>query len=155
MRALAALAVSAALIAGCGGGSGSGDPKAPPPKPSDAVASGEAVIRGWTEAIYRGDFERAARYFAKDAIVQQSETIYLRTHRDAVAFGLSLPCRAKVTSIKPEPRGVLLASFKLFPGLAGTCPQGGSARVRFYIRHGLIETWRQLPEAPQPKGQSV
>ena len=151
MRLVAALLAAAALIAGCGGGSD--DPK-PAPKPGD-TASGETVIRGWTEAMYRGDFEKAARYFAKDAIVQQVETIYLRTHEDAVAFGRSLPCRAKVTSIEPEPRGVLLASFELFPGIGGTCPDGGNARVRFFIRKGLIESFHQLPDKPKPKGQSI
>jgi hypothetical protein len=144
---------AAALIAGCGGGSDDQTP-APTPKPR-GVASGATVIRGWTQAMYRGDFDKAARYFAKDAIVQQVETIYLRTHEDAVAFGRSLPCRAKVTSIKPEPRGVLLASFELFPGIGGTCPDGGNARVRFYIRNGLIESFHQLPDKPKPKGQSI
>ena len=67
-----------------------------------AAPSGDEVIRGWTKAMYDGDYDRAARYFAKDAIIQQVETIYLRTHEDAVAWGRSLPCRAKVTGIKRE-----------------------------------------------------
>jgi hypothetical protein len=79
----------------------------------------------------------------------------LTTHIKALAFNLSLPCRAKVTGVKQEPRGVLLASFKLFPGRGGLCAKGGTARVRFFIRHGKIETWRQLPEAPTPQGQST
>jgi hypothetical protein len=152
VRRAAAVLVAAALIAGCGGG-GSKDAQKPAPAPN--VADGQAVIRGWTEAIYKSDFEKAARYFAKDAIVQQSETIYLRTHQDAVAFGLSLPCRAKVTSITSEPHGVLLASFKLFPGVGGSCPAGGNARVRFFIRKGLIESFRQLPDKPTPHGESI
>jgi hypothetical protein len=150
-----ALVVTAAALAGCGGGSvdvKSGP--APPPKPDDTT-TGAAVIRGWTEAMYKGDYDRAARYFATDALVQQVETIVLRTHEDAVAFGRSLPCRAKVTSIKQEKNGVLLATFDLFPGVAGTCPEGGNARVRFFIRKGKIETWHQLPDLPTPQGQST
>lgn len=147
-KAILILAVAAALaaaLAGCGGGNA--DPKPAPP-------TGEAVIHAWTEAMYRGDYDKAARYFAKDALVQQVETIVLRTHEDAVAFGRSLPCRAKVTSIKAEKNGVLLATFDLFPGVGGTCPDGGNARVRFFIRKGMIETFHQLPDQPTPPGQT-
>jgi hypothetical protein len=152
-RAAPAMLAVLSLAAGCGG---SGNPPQPSPPPAPAQSlSGASVIRGWTEAMYKGDYERAARFFATDAIVQQVTTIVLRTHEDAVAFGRSLPCRAKVTGIVPQPKGVLLASFKLFPGVSGTCAGGGNARVRFFIRHGRIETWRQLPDAPQPPGQSI
>jgi hypothetical protein len=157
-RAALVLAVLAVVVAsGCGGSDGGSTTAAgpsPPPKPPAAL-SGQAVIRGWTKATYDGDYDRAARFFANDAVVQQADTIILRTHEDAVAFGRSLPCRAKVTGIEREPKGVLLASFDLFPGRGGTCPGGGSARVRFFIRRGKIESWRQLPDAPTPPGQSI
>jgi hypothetical protein len=143
VKRLALLLALAAFAAGCGGGGKSETP------------SGEDVIRGWTEAMYKGDFDKAADYFAGDAIVQQQVTILLRTHEDAVEWGSSLPCRAKVTSVRPRPHGVLLASFELFPGRGGTCARGGSARVLFFIREGHIETWHQLPEAPQPEGQEI
>jgi hypothetical protein len=116
---------------------------------------GESVVRGWTEALYKGQYERAAKYFARGAIVQQSQTVVLTTHIKALAFNLSLPCRAKVTAVEQEPHGALLASFKLFPGPGGTCARGGIARVRFFIRRGKIEAWRQLPQAPTPPGQTV
>jgi hypothetical protein len=138
----------ALAVAGCGGT----DKQSPPPHKS---LPGESVVRGWTEALYKGQYERAANYFARGAIVQQSQTVVLTTHVKALAFNLSLPCRAKVTSVKQEPRGVLLAAFKLFPGRGGLCAKGGTARVRFFIRHGKIESWRQLPEAPTPQGQST
>jgi hypothetical protein len=141
--ALAAVVV----LAGCGGSSDGTPPK---PEPSRA----EAVIRGWTEAVYDGDYDRAADFFAGDAVVQQQGTIILRTHEDAKAFSKSLPCRAKVTSIERERRGALLASFDLFPGKAGTCPEGGNARVRFFVRGGRIEAWRQLPESPEAPSQT-
>jgi hypothetical protein len=141
----AALAVAAA---GCGGSS------EPSPPPAHKLLPGEAVVRGWTEALYNGQYRRAARYFARGAIVQQSRTVVLSTYIKALAFNLSLPCRAKVTGVTQEPGRVLLASFKLFPGRGGLCARGGTARVRFFIRHGKIESWRQLPQAPAPPGQS-
>jgi hypothetical protein len=144
--------VLAVVVAGCGGGSGKSDPS---PPPAQKTLPGESVVRGWTEALYEGQYKRAANYFARGAIVQQSQTVVLTTHIKALAFNLSLPCRAKVTGVKQEPRGVLLASFKLFPGRGGLCAKGGTARVRFFIRHGKIESWRQLPEAPTPQGQST
>jgi hypothetical protein len=154
--ALVAVLVGLA-IGGCGGSddskTGAGNP---PPKPAPSPAAADAaVIRGWTRATYAGNYERAGSYFAPGAIVQQAETFVLGTHQDAVSFSRSLPCRAKVTGIERESRGVLLASFDLFPGRDGRCPKGGSARVRFGIHHGLIEAWHQLPEAPAPEGQST
>ena len=153
MRRAAALALALAALGGCGG-SGGGDGSTTVAHPAPAP-SGDGVIRGWTKAIYDGDYDRAARYFADGAIVQQATTVVLRNHADAVAFGRSLPCRAKVTGIAREKNGVLLASFDLFPGRGGTCAGGGKARVRFFIRRGRIEVWRQLPDAPTPPGQSV
>ena len=143
--------VLAVVVAGCG----SSTKPSPPPQVVHKALPGESVVRGWTEALYNGQYERAANYFARGAIVQQSQTVVLTTHVKALAFNLSLPCRAKVTGVKQEPRCVLLASFKLFPGRGGQCAKGGTARVRFFIRHGKIETWRQLPEAPTPPGRST
>jgi hypothetical protein len=147
-----ATTVAVVAVAGCGGGS---EKHSPTPPQVHRPLPGESVVRGWTEALYKGQYERAANYFARGAIVQQSQTVVLTTHIKALAFNLSLPCRAKVTDVKQEPRGVLLASFKLFPGRGGLCAKGGTARVRFFIRHGKIESWRQLPEAPTPPGQST
>jgi hypothetical protein len=149
----AALIAAAVFVAGCGGGA-ENDHASPKPAPQNAEA--EAVIRGWTEALYRGEYERAANYFAPRAIVQQGRSFVLKTHDEAVFFGKTLPCRAKVTSIKAEPKkGTLLASFELFAGFAGTCSEGGTAKVRFYIRNGKIETWRQLRTPPTAPGQNA
>lgn len=153
----ALVAVLASLAIGaCGGSQGTNtDAGGPPPRARPAAAADEAVIRGWTRAVYRGDYERAGSYFAPGAIVQQAQTFVLGTRDEAVAFSRSLPCRAKVTGIERERNGVLLASFDLFPGRDGRCPTGGTARVRFGIHAGLIRAWRQLPEAPAPPGQST
>jgi hypothetical protein len=153
VRAWAAgLAVLAVFVSGCGGGGLSGAMKAAAGPRAD---SGDEVVRAWTREVYAGQYDQAASLFAPGAIVQQQDTIVLRNHDDAKAFNISLPCRAKVTGIVHEPGGTLLASFALFAGPGGGCPRGGSARVRFRIVAGLIELWRQLPDAPNAPGQST
>jgi hypothetical protein len=151
--ALAAAVALAVVAAGCGSSDKLASTTTTPPH--KAPLPGESVVRGWTMALYNGQYERAANYFARGAIVQQSQTVILSTHIKALAFNLSLPCRAKVTGVTQEPHGVLLASFKLFPGRGGLCAQGGTARVRFFIRRGKIESWRQLPQAPSAPGTST
>src|SRR5207245_5780565 len=96
MRAAVAGALAAA-VAGCGGGGG-GTAR----KPSDSQ-----VIRGWSAAVDAGDFGRAADYFAPGAVIQQVETVRLRSRADAVVFNRSLPCRADVTSIVRDGRDSL------------------------------------------------
>ena len=138
MRAgLAIAAVTAAVLGGC-----SGDHAKTGPSQKDMAD--EATVRLWTRALYDGDYDRAARFFAPRAIVQQYGTRVLRGHREAVAFNRSLTCRATVRSIRHEPGGVLLSTFNLGPGPRGGCSGGGTVRVRFFIRRGLIETWHQL-----------
>ena len=149
-----ALAAAALLVAGCGGGVGDATKAATSPR--SASGGGEAVVRAWTREVYAGQYDQAASLFAPGAIVQQQDTIVLRTHDDAKAFNISLPCRAKVTGIVSEHGGdTLLASFDLFAGPGGACPRGGTARVRFRIRAGRIELWRQLPDAPAAPSHSV
>jgi hypothetical protein len=136
---------------GCGGGAHKGTTGAAP-APDRALAD-EATVRLWTRALYDGHYDRAARFFAPRAIVQQGDTRVLRNHADAVAFVRSLTCRASILSIRGEKGGVLLATFNLGPGPGGGCTGGGTVRVRFFIRRGLIESWRQLPEPAKPPGQ--
>jgi hypothetical protein len=72
----------------------------------------------------------------------------------AIAFNRSLPCRGKLTSVEDEGE-TSLATFALVAGSGGpgsNCE--GSARVRFKIRQGRFERWRQLlapvvPAVPQ------
>ena len=150
----AVLVAFTVLLAGCGGGSDSA--RKTVPNLNDARGpSGESVIRAWTEAVYDGRYGKAADLFARRAIIQQGVTFVLTSRARALAFNRSLPCRAKVRTIEREPHGVLLATFDLFPGRAGACPDGGSARVRFMVRAGKIETWHQLPDAPSAPSQST
>jgi hypothetical protein len=137
------IAILALLVAaGCGGGSGDDDRM-----PGPAPRSDEQVIRGWIAALNASRFDRAADYFARGAIVEQAEVFRLDPRVDAIVFNRGLPCRGDVTDIERE-KGSTLAAFRLREGRAGRCAEGGSARVRFVIRQGLIREWRQLPEEP-------
>jgi hypothetical protein len=88
--------------------------------------------------------------------VQQAGRRVLRTRAEAIAFNRSLGCRAKVLSIRHEKQGVVLGTFNLAPGPGGGCMSGsgGRVRVRFGIRRGLIEAWRQLAQVPAAAGAS-
>ena len=140
--ALSALALLALGLAACGGGDDDG--------PGE-----EEVIRGWITALNEGKYERAASYFAPDALVEQVEEVRLRGRDDAVEFNRSLPCRADLTDVEDEGR-TTLAAFRLRAGRGGRCGPGDgageSARVRFLIEDGRILEWRQLLEAPVPEG---
>ena len=150
MRRVTAAAVAVACLAlgGCGGcGSSHKTTTGASPAPERALAD-EATVRLWTRALYDGNYDRAASFFAPRAIVQQFGTRVLRNHAEAVAFVRSLTCRASVQSIRREQAGALLVTFNLGPGARGGCTGGGTVRVRFFLRRGLIETWHQLPEQP-------
>jgi ketosteroid isomerase-like protein len=135
MRRALAIAVMAIAVAGCGGGSD----EQPVPKPTD-----REVIRGWIAALNASDYVAAASYFAKDAIVEQTDELRLHTRDEAEGFNQSLPCRADLTDTEDEGK-TTLAAFRLRAGPGGPCH--GSVRVRFTIKNGKFTEWRQLPEA--------
>lgn len=143
--ALAGVICSMLALGGCGGCGGRSH-TATSSAPSGPALAEEAVVRLWTKAMYDGRYERAARFFAPRAIVQQGYTRVLRDHADALVFVRGLRCRPSVATIRHESEGVLLVKFDLGPGPRGGCSSGGSARVRFGIHRGLIEGWRQLPD---------
>ena len=141
--ALSALVLLAIGIGACGGGDDDG--------PGD-----QEVIRGWITALNAGDHARAASYFAPGAVIEQAQELRLPDRGRAIAFNRSLPCRADLTDVDDE-GDTTLAAFRLREGRGGRCGPGEgageSARVRFTIRDGRIEEWRQLPEAPVPRGR--
>jgi hypothetical protein len=148
MRRRAALAAAVA-VAGCGGGADR--PPAPPAPPHSQ--SHARLIRGWLAALNAGDYESAASFFARGAIVEQVGVLRLRSHAAAVAFNRSLPCKGRVTDVKEE-RDSTLAAFSLRPGRGGgrsSCDDG--VRVRFRFRRGKFVEWRQLPQPAGPSGQ--
>ncbi|MBA3301077.1 MAG: cytochrome c oxidase assembly protein [Thermoleophilaceae bacterium] len=133
----AGLIVLLAFLAGCGGS----DEKPAGPK----EASGdEKVIRDWIHQVNAGDYEEAADLFADNAIVEQVSEFRLRTHREAVEFNRSLPCKADLVGV--ESGGVTSRATFDLRGPQGSCD--GEASVQFLIVDGKIEQWRQMP-APQ------
>jgi hypothetical protein len=156
MRGPLAAAAVCALISGCGqSGHQDTQKQQPAPKPPATVPvrKGDArVIRGWNRAVNAADYEHAARFFARGAVVIQNYVLPLANHHFAVEWNSGFPCRADITFVKGE-RSTTLAGFELREGPRGKCKQGGSAQVRFTIRGGLIRLWRQLPrseEVPAP-----
>ena len=157
MRGAVVVALAALAVAGCGGGDKAPrDTRAPAPQsaspgktPSDAAA-----IRDWIRSMNAGEYDRAASWFAKNAIVEQVTEMRMRTHEDAETFLRGLPCHADVTKIVDEGR-TDLASFRLRRGPGGPCK--GRARVRFTIKHGKFTEWRQLlePATPTPPGDAA
>ena len=158
MRRLgAALALALLFAAGCDSEESperteAGDPEKTPKAPSRAAAE-ERVVRGWITALNHRQIERAARYFAKGAIVDQGRPIKLPNAAAARFFNASLPCRGELVDVKDEPGPKALASFTLSAGPGGPCE--GTARVRVTIKNGRFTEWRQLPEAPEPSGPVV
>jgi ketosteroid isomerase-like protein len=110
-----------------------------------------AAIREWSSALNREKYQKAASYFADDAIVEQTEELRLPDREAAVAFNRSLPCKADVTDVKDE-GDTVLAAFRLRGGPVGGC-DGGTARVRFRFRDGKFAEWRQLAEPPPAEGE--
>jgi hypothetical protein len=121
---------------------------APLPPPEQRGAEYEArVIRGWLLALQRDDYDGAADYFARGALIDQGEPYRLRGRSAARIFNASLPCRADLADVEDEPGPRSLASFRLRAGPGGPC--SGIVKVRFTIRRGQFTEWRQLPEEPE------
>jgi hypothetical protein len=123
-----------------------------PPSPSPGLVSTDAaVIADWIRSLNAGEYDRAARYFAPNAVVQQHSRTVLRTHEDAVNFLRDLPCAASLTDLVDEGR-TELATFSL-SGPSGSC--GEHARVRFTVEHGRFTHWRQLPQPGGPARRAI
>lgn len=121
----------------------------PPPKQRGAEYE-KRVIRGWLLALQRDDYDGAADYFARGALIDQGDPYRLRGPSDARIFNASLPCRADLAGVDDEPGPKSLASFRLREGPGGPC--SGTVKVRFTIREGKFTEWRQLPEEPEGLG---
>lgn len=183
-------------IAGCGGGGnadtsksdsvptkpvqalpqpkqgGSGFVPAPSPTGQAASPAAIAVIRGWADALRRGDIHAAGGYFALpsemipgpdakgDAIV-----LSLHTRAQADAAQLALPCGARFVSA--DQRGQYVNALFRLTGRTGPggsdCGSGAglTARTNFVIAGGHIKEWIRAPDdpgdnnTPQPQQQST
>lgn len=137
----------------------------PTPGPTGIHPSGAdvSVIRGWADALRRGDVRAAARYFALPSVMINGAdasgdalAIAIHTLAQAQAANASLPCGAQLISADQRGRYVN-ALFRLTgrPGLGGSsCATGvgETARTNFVIAHGLIMEWIRAPDDPGDNG---
>ena len=159
-------------LAGCGGG---GDDRtdravAPPPRAgpgaaerapgggrarprSGPVTRGErAVIRGWADALRRGDVERASLYFRVPAIAANGgQPVRLLTQRAVRQFNSGLTCGARLESVERD-KVYVLATFRLTErrGSPTGCGPGVGERARtlFLLRDGHIVQWIRASDPP-------
>jgi len=97
------LLLAAGLVPGC---------DADDEKRKDRPRTPSSLIRDWVEANNRGDYTRAARFFAPGAVVEQTQEIRLPDRAAAERFNRSLSCRASLTRAEDE-KGTTLATFRL------------------------------------------
>jgi hypothetical protein len=116
-------------------------PRDAPAPPATNPSRAEQLIQAWLAALELKDYERAASYFARGALVDQGQPFRLATRADAITFNRGLPCRAHLTGVRRE-RHTALATFLLSNGPGGSC--NGSVRVRFTIRDGRFTVFHQL-----------
>jgi hypothetical protein len=138
----------------------------PGPTGVHAAAADVSVIRGWSDALRRGDVRAAARYFALPSVMitgtdanGDALVIQINSATQAQAANASLPCGARLISADQRGRYVN-ALFRLTgrPGLGGSdCGTGlgETARTNFVIAHGLIVAWIRAPDDPGDNGGSA
>jgi hypothetical protein len=135
----------------------------PPPTGIRAPAADVAVIRGWANALRRGDVSAAAHYFALPSEMINGSgagalVLNIHTQAEAVTAQETLPCGARL--ISTDRRGKYVnALFALTgrpgPG-GGNCGGGASstARTNFVIAGGRIVKWIRAPSEPGDRGAS-
>ena len=161
LTALSAAFAALALV-GCGGGNGGGQasgthaapgggstgggtsgsrigrrrlPQAPTARPRPADAASLRVIRGWSDALRRGQVNRATDYFALPSVVQNtSPPVELEGAPDARAFNRSLPCGARLQRAY-RIGGYTAAVFVLTERPGGDCGTGAGNRGGHGVRH--------------------
>jgi len=120
------------------------------------------VIRGWSDALRRGDVGAAASYFALPSVMINGPlgngaalVTEIDTRAQARAANASLPCGASFISADQRGRYVN-ALFRLTnrPGAGGGCGAGvgQTARTNFVIRGGHIVQWIRAPDDPGDNG---
>jgi hypothetical protein len=143
---LIALALSAAVAAGCGGGD---IDEAADAVPGGANPEEVEVIEGWSDDLRAGKVEAAADRWKIPSVAQNgTPPLELTSRDDVIAFNESLPCGAEL--IRAEPQGEFtVATFELTerPG-AGKCGPGTgeTARTAFVIEDGKIAEWRRAAD---------
>jgi hypothetical protein len=134
------------------------------PHPADARTV--RVIKGWADALRRGDVRGAARYFHFPSFFAPApdQEVTLHSIAEAEAVNAALPCGAKLISVVKVGGPFVQALFRLTgrPGRGGSaCSPGAgqTARTNFEIKSGRIRAWIRAPDAPgenqqPPAGES-
>jgi hypothetical protein len=144
---------------------GSGQPQLPAPGPTGIAppATAVAVIKGWSEALRRGNVDGAAHYFAIPSVMINGTdagggavVITIGTLAEAEEANATLPCGARFLSADQRGRYVN-ALFRLTgrPGPGGSdCGTGAgqTARTNFVIVRGRIVEWIRAPDDPGDNG---
>jgi hypothetical protein len=179
MPRCAPVALLVLVLAGCGGGGG-GEPDrltltTPRGTPGPSATRGEspasgriggtgpvtarekAVVKGWSDALRRGDVERAVGFFEIPATVANGgQPLRLVTRRAVRFFNETLPCGARLESVERDSNYVL-ATFVLTerPG-KGQCGTGVGHRARtlFLVDGDKIVQWLRAADPPQQQSQT-
>ncbi len=120
-----------------------------------AAAGDVAVIRGWADALRRGDVRAAALYFRIPSVfVDGSSSVEIDSLPEAEAANEALPCGARLISASrhgPYVNALFALTGRPGPG-GGNCGSGAGQRARtlFLIRDGQILVWLVAPKTSQP-----
>ena len=124
-----------------------------------ASAAEVSVIKGWSDALRRGDVRTAASYFHLPSEMVNGvgsggglTVIRIRNLKQAEFANETLPCGARFVSASRHGKFVN-ALFKLTgrsgPGGSSCNPGAGeNARTDFLISHGQIVQWIRAPNEP-------
>ena len=166
------------FVAGCGGGGGGEKPgrlslttpkqsstpapaeaeATPTPAPRRVTARERAIVKGWADALRRGDVDRAISYWRIPATAWNGGGSPVRlTTRAAVRFwNESLPCGAKLESMRRSGNyalGTFVLTERPGKGRCGT-GTGHRARVAFLVRGGRIIQWIRAPDPSSENDQT-
>jgi len=173
-RLATGLSLALLALSGCGGGGGSARTadRSATPKPSPSAgkphylpreavkpptgpvtAAEKAVIRGWADALRRGDVNRASSYWRPPAIAANgSQPFRLVTMRAVREFNEGLTCGARFESAERD-KNYVVATFRLTNrrDRPGACAQGVGQRARtlFLLRGGKIVQWIRAADPPE------
>jgi hypothetical protein len=143
------MAALALIVAGCGGAT-----------KQTKLQREIAVVKGWTNALRKGDVHGAASYFALPSIFVNGlgpggQMAELRITSAHLAFGAnaSLSCGAVFFSATQRGRYLnVLFTLTGRPGVGGSDCSGGvgdKAQTDFLIKGGKIAAWIRGPDVPQ------
>ena len=122
------------------------------PRTGPVTRAERAVVRGWADALRRGDVERASSYWRVPAIAANgTQPFRLVTRRAIRHFNEGLTCGARLESVERD-KTYVLATFRLTNrrDRPGACAQGvgNRARTLFLLRGGRIVQWIRAADPP-------